>query len=524
MENTQPSPSWGGEGRAGQDTEFSAFSQQEMTVDLYIRVSTGRQAQDGDSLEEQEAQLRKYCEFRGFKIHQILIEKGRSAGNVHRPKYQQLLRNIRDGKIQAVVIKKIDRLSRSLLDFEELTKIFQANNVGFISLKENFDTTSAMGKAMLRVALVFAQLEREQTSERLIDVLEYRANQGMYNGGPRPFGYTPIDKELTPHPKEKLVVSQIFEQFLDHGSTTQIAKFLNESGFKTRSGKAWDKKRVQKLLQNPVYTGKIKWKGHLHPGLHAPIISESVFESIQDIFKRSSYAKPKNPKSLLQKVLICGHCQAPMTPSHSLNKKKIKYHYYRCTRSEKTSGACPIKQINIQKIEPQIRSLFAAIASPLVFQKLEQKIYQFNQAIGQIIQSIQLEIQTISTQIETLKAKKDQFLDSLIQAQFTEKERHFLNSRIEELDAELKVLKSKRYQAEFQLTDTEHKLLKSSEIKQVFLNLQAASNDENTILQPLIQTHIQQIIYEKTQVQVLSKILPWTLVFHGQELVELKET
>lgn len=134
------------------------MSETKFVVDLYIRVSTDRQVREGDSLEEQESELKKFCEFRGFHIHQIYIEKGKSGGNTNRPEYQKLIKDIEFRKVNAVVVKKLDRLSRSLLDFENLMTMMQSNEVEFISIKESFDTTTAMGKAMLRVALVFAQL------------------------------------------------------------------------------------------------------------------------------------------------------------------------------------------------------------------------------------------------------------------------------------------------------------------------------------------------------------------------------
>jgi len=153
------------------------MTKDKFVVDLYIRVSTDRQAKEGDSLEEQECELKKFCDYRNFQIHKIYIERGKSGGNTNRPEYKRLVKDIEAGKIDAVVVKKLDRLSRSLLDFEQLMVMMQSNNVEFISLRENFDTTMAMGKAMLRVALVFAQLEREQTAERIKDVLRIELNK-----------------------------------------------------------------------------------------------------------------------------------------------------------------------------------------------------------------------------------------------------------------------------------------------------------------------------------------------------------
>ena len=196
---------------------------EEMKVNIYIRVSTARQAKEGDSLDEQETELKKFCEYRGFQIRNIYIEPGRSGGTANRPKYQKLLKDIKANRVNAVVVKKIDRLSRSLLDFESFMRLAQEHNVEFISIKESFDTTSAMGKAMLRIAMIFAQLEREQTSERVTDTMTYRASQGLFNGGIPSYGYTNANKELIPYPKERQIVELIFEQFLNNKSTTQTA-------------------------------------------------------------------------------------------------------------------------------------------------------------------------------------------------------------------------------------------------------------------------------------------------------------
>src|SRR6185436_2589283 len=172
-------------------------------VSLYIRVSTGRQASEGDSLEEQEKELKKFCEYKNYLIHKTHIEPGKSAKDTNRPEYQKLLEDVKAKRINAVIVKKLDRLSRSLLDFEDFMLTAQNHGVEFISIKENFDTTGAMGKAMLRVALVFAQLEREQTSERVKDVLAFRAENGQHNGGKPAYGYDAVNKELVPHKQER---------------------------------------------------------------------------------------------------------------------------------------------------------------------------------------------------------------------------------------------------------------------------------------------------------------------------------
>ena len=219
--------------------DFGALSNTQQRIPTH-----DRQAKEGDSLEEQESELKKFCDYRNFKIHRILIERGKSGGNTNRPEYKKLVADIEEQKINAVVVKKLDRLSRSLLDFEHLMTSLQEKEVEFISLRENFDTTTAMGKAMLRIALVFAQLEREQTSERLRDVFSFRASQGQFNGGIRPYGYTTVNKELIPSLKEKQVIEIMMTKFLEMKSTTEVARYLNETGHRTRSGKQWGKRKI----------------------------------------------------------------------------------------------------------------------------------------------------------------------------------------------------------------------------------------------------------------------------------------
>lgn len=150
---------------------------------LYVRVSTDRQALEGESLEEQEQRLRDFCKQRNWNVVKVYCEEGRSAKDTNRPRFKELLKNMENGGINTVIVKKLDRLSRSIVDFERICHFFESHNVDLVSLHENFDTTTAMGRAVIRIVMVFAQLEREQTSERTLDVLKHRAEEGLWNGG-----------------------------------------------------------------------------------------------------------------------------------------------------------------------------------------------------------------------------------------------------------------------------------------------------------------------------------------------------
>ena len=485
------------------------------TVSLYLRVSTDRQAKEGDSLEEQESELRKFCDYRNFRIHRILIEKGKSGGNTNRPEYQKLIQDIAAKKINAVVVKKLDRLSRSLLDFEQLMTTMQDNDVEFISLRENFDTTTAMGKAMLRIALVFAQLEREQTSERLRDVLSFRASQGLFNGGMYPYGYTAINKELTPHLKEKKIVEVMIRQFIELKSVADVASFLNDQGYRNRTGKLWDRRQVQRILQNPLYVGKMKWGETLHQGLHQPLISEKRFNEIQLIFKSGNRGvKASTTGAYLQKLLWC-QCGHPMTPSHSLNKLRIRYDYYRCTSTqsaEKGKSTCLVKYVPMQKTEALILQSILTLSQPPLFQALENKVLKFNQGIALEIQDLQTTFSLFQKQLDSLKHKQDAYLDSLISGTLSTVERKALSKRLEELETDEKQLKSSLTRTDFDITQKSYEQLDWMCFKHALIafkedHLQSSTDQ----LKTYFHHHLSKIILFPEKLTLIFKRLPWPI-------------
>ncbi len=486
-----------------------------MKVALYIRVSTERQANEGDSLEEQEKELKKFCDFRNFDIHNLYIERGKSGGNTNRPEYQKLIKDIEQKKIQAVIVKKLDRLSRSLMDFENLMNLMNKNEVEFISIKENFDTTTAMGKAMLRVALVFAQLEREQTSERLVDVLGYRASLGMYNGGLRPFGYTNLNKELVPYKKEKDLVEFIFNKFLDNHSTTLTAKALNEIGFRNRNAKLWDKRQIQKILQNPVYIGQVRWNNQCYQGIHQPIISENQFKTTQLIFKQKQHALGSVTQSLAQRLLRCGDCNSPMTPSHSLNKNKIKYFYYRCTSTqtaEKGQSKCSVKYINQKKLDNALIQSLLSLTYEQGFTPVENQILKHNLAIEKEIQGIQESIRLQETQLNQLETRKDKFFDSLISGQFNAKERDNIQEQIDAMQLKEKQQKGLIAKLNFDLNQKQDESIDTSHFKQILIHYKTDyeqfSVSEHKVF---LSQHLSQIIFHKSHLDLQFKALPWPI-------------
>lgn len=499
-------------------------------VSLYIRVSTGRQASEGDSLEEQEKELKKFCEYKNYLIHKTHIERGKSAKDTNRAEYQKLLEDVKAKRINAVVVKKLDRLSRSLLDFEDFMLTAQNNEVEFISLKENFDTTNAMGKAMLRVALVFAQLEREQTSERVKDVMAYRAENGLHNGGKPAYGYDLVNKGLVPHKQERKIIELIFNKFIETKSTLETAKALNALGYRNRMDKLWDCRKILQIIKNPLYIGKVNWADKQYPGLHQPLIPEKIFDQVQIVFQKkgSNFFAYTNTNALLRGLLICGYCHNMMTPSHSLNSQKKKFFYYRCTstinHAQKKEIPCKIKYVAFKTIEPKITSLLLSLTRESQFKLIENKILKHNQAIDIEAGQTKTEVLELQHKLGNIKSSKDRYLDSLISSQFLSLERKKINDKLEALALEEKQTQALLYKKEFELSQKTSGQIDLTEFKQALVSFK---KDYDTFSDEHLRNYLirllKEIVYSPDTTSLQFHLLPWPLEFEDEKTVAARK-
>lgn len=335
-------------------------------IALYCRVSTREQSLEGYSIGEQQERLKDYCSAMGWKNFELYVDGGFSGGNMERPALKRMLRDIEKGKIEKVVVYKLDRLSRSQKDSLVLIEdIFLANNVDFISMSENFDTSTPFGRAMIGILSVFAQLEREQIKERMMMGNEARAKEGKYCGSFSPVGYDYINGELHLNDFEALQVREAFELILEDIPPRRIAKILNDKGYKTKKG-AWNDDRVRYVLKSPLYCGRVRYSGEYFQGIHETIISEETFEAAQKVLeKRSAEAKKLNRSSwkattYLGGFLICGQCGAKYTKTLHKCKRSdggyYRYYYFICdSRNKKRAESvrdphCKNKNWNIEKL------------------------------------------------------------------------------------------------------------------------------------------------------------------------------
>lgn len=228
---------------------------------IYIRVST-RWQKDGDSLPMQREVLEKYVRYAlGIEDFVIFEDAGYSGKNTDRPAYQNMMARVREGEFTHIIVLKLDRISRNLLDFAGMYAELKQLGVIFISKNEQFDTSTAMGEAMLKIILVFAELERNMTSERVSSTMINRAQNGQWNGGKVPFGYR-YDKttsEFSVDPDEARAVLLIFDKYEEFRSLLKVAAYLNDKGFLPRSGIPWNPTTVSIILKSPFYSGTYRY-------------------------------------------------------------------------------------------------------------------------------------------------------------------------------------------------------------------------------------------------------------------------
>jgi DNA invertase Pin-like site-specific DNA recombinase len=263
-------------------------------------------------------------------IREPYDDGGVSGGTLDRPALQRLLADVEAGLIDVIVVYKIDRLSRSLMDFAKLVDVFDRNQVTFVSVTQSFNTTTSMGRLTLNILLSFAQFEREVIGERIRDKVAASRKRGMWMGGYVPLGYDVRDRKLIINEPEAATVRMIFKRFVAIGSATKLAKALVAEGVRTKSGRLIDKGYIYRLLNSRVYLGEATHKDASYPGEHAPIIDHSLWDKVHSILQTSPRLRAANARArtpALLKGLIFTETGCAMTPAFT-KKGTRQYRYY----------------------------------------------------------------------------------------------------------------------------------------------------------------------------------------------------
>jgi DNA invertase Pin-like site-specific DNA recombinase len=255
---------------------------------------------------------------------------GFSGGTLERPALKRLLADIEAGKVDIVVVYKIDRLSRALMDFARLVEVFDRKGVTFVSVTQSFNTTTSMGRLTLNVLLSFAQFEREVIGERIRDKFAASRKKGMWMGGWAPLGYDIRDRKLVIIETEAAVVRRTFECFSKGATVTTIVRQLAAENFRNKYGQALDKGRIYKLLKNRVYVGDAVHKGVAYPGEHKPIITTALWDRVQAVFSDNPHARANRNRiqsPALLKGIIFDEAGRAMSPTHTRKNQRL-YRYY----------------------------------------------------------------------------------------------------------------------------------------------------------------------------------------------------
>ncbi|HDR7854653.1 recombinase family protein [Bacillus paranthracis] len=336
-------------------------------IAIYCRVSTDDQVKEGVSLEEQQERLQAYCKAMNWSEDVVLyIEDGFSGKNIDRPHLKKLIEDVKAKEIKRILVTKLDRMSRKLLDLLTLIDLFQEHDVSFVSISESFDTNTPSGRLTLQVLGAVSEFERERIRERVFENMHHAASKGKWLTQ-HPYGYRLENKELVIHEDEAKVVRDIFSWYTQEGhGFYAIAKKLNMLGIPSRQNKQWSIRSIKLLLSNPVYKGTLVWNRKdrskkkeqlkqkeewiIKENVVPSIVTEDVWHTAEKRMQQTSLS-PRSQTSphLLGGLLKCGKCGSGMSIGWS-GSKNNRYRVYRCS-ANKNKGTCTSKQYRSEKLE-----------------------------------------------------------------------------------------------------------------------------------------------------------------------------
>jgi len=367
----------------GLDQEFNSLDAQRESGELYVKSQTS----EGWTF-----------------LPDHYDDGGYTGGNMERPALQRLMKDIEAGRVDTVVVYKVDRLSRSLLDFARMMQVFESRNVAFVSVTQSFNTSDSMGRLMLNVLLSFAQFEREIISERTRDKMAAARRKGKWVGGRPILGYDiqPDGFRLIVNEKEAKRVRAIFDLYLKHESLIPTVRSLNERGWLTKQwtsrkgkplgGRPFEKGSLYALLTNVAYIGKVRFKDEIYEGEHDGIVDPEVWGKAQHLLTRNGRTGGsivRNKYGAILKGLVhCTACRRTMSHTYSSKKGRVAYRYYVCNGAAKRGwDSCPSKSIPAGEIERIVVEQVRAIGKDptLVEATLRQARRQGDEAIKELL-------------------------------------------------------------------------------------------------------------------------------------------
>lgn len=367
-----------------------ATEKKKLRCAIYTRVSTDAGLeQNFNSLDAQREAAESYIKSQAHEgwclVRETYDDGGFSGGTLDRPALQKLLRDLKERKVDVIVVYKVDRLTRSLADFAKLVELFDLHSASFVSVTQAFNTTTSMGRLTLNVLLSFAQFEREVTAERIRDKIAASKKKGIWMGGVPPLGYRVQDRKLVINSREAETVKTIFKRYLALGSTLPLLEELHRAGVKTRrrtlsSGKPiggvpFTRGPLNHLLRNRTYIGELNHRGRSYPGEHPAILDKKIFDAVQTKLTQNvkvNCSERKSNDSILARKLFDDRGNL-MTPTHTRKKGAI-YRYYVCRLlvEGRRSEAGVLTSVPAPLVE---QAVIAALRSHLISSGIERKYF-----------------------------------------------------------------------------------------------------------------------------------------------------
>lgn len=444
---------------------------------------------------------------RGWVLTERYCDDGKSGKDTDREDFQRMLADVAAGKLDMVVVHRVDRLSRSLRDFAQIMGAFQERNVNFASVTQSFDTSDAMGRFTLNILITFAEFEREMIVERTRGKIAASRAQGEWSGGLLPFGYTLKDKRLTPLEGESETTRMAFERYEQIRSSMAVADYLNEQKRPTkgrmwkkqmRTPPRWTKDMVLRMLRNPLYAGYMPHGDELHEGIHKPIVSRETFDRVArllgyEAIHRESHGR--NPDYILQGVLTCGCKTSGVVCKHSMvplstRKGRTEYRYYRCVGREKKGTAfCAAPGLPADAIETLIAEQIRKAANGgTVAAELRSSTDQLSQAFGATLRA---EVAKLPATIKKLAAEGAELMAEFPTAK--EGTRRLITARADELGIKLRDAEARLADASKRLAvleqmnaDTEWALEQLGSLDQVWDHLTA--DNRHRLIRAIVRT------------------------------------
>ena len=402
---------------------------------IYTRKSTDEGLdKDFNSLDNQREAAENYISSQRHEGWELLPDRyddgGFTGGNLARPSLQRMLADIESRKVDRVVVYKIDRLSRSLLDFAKLADFLEKHDCSIVAVTQQLDTATSMGRLTLNMLLSFAQFEREMVSDRTRDKISAARRKGKWTGGTPRLGYdvAPEGGSLIVNREEAEHVRAIFRLYAENPSLVAVSQELNRRGLRRKSwttrdgrrreGGAWDVANLRRFLSDPTYTGKVRLNGDVYPGEHEGIVPKTLFDKVQTSVRenrRTGGASRRNTHgALLRGLLRCKACDAAMVHTWAKNGSRL-YRYYTCSRAQKRGATtCPTRSVCAEEIESFVVDLIRVIG-----RDADVRRATFKQALAHVAgqrRALKVEAKRLSADLAGARIQVDRLVTAVSRA------------------------------------------------------------------------------------------------------------